>query len=84
MLFTDDSETVRRTAGRCWNALEPDELAKRGSLLGAYVQSIGPNVDVSLLIDNLHNAHQRLPPEVLELAERAVVAYGPSVPSCKC
>ena len=76
-LFLDESEAVRRAAARCWNALEPDELARRGSLLRAYVQSIGPDADVTLLTHALERSHEPLPAEVCDLAERAVVAYGP-------
>ena len=75
-LFLDESEAVRRAAARCWNALEPDELAKRGSLLRAYVQSIGPDADVTVLTHALERSHEPLPTEVCDLAERAVVAYG--------
>ncbi len=76
-LFADESEVVRRAAARCWNALESDELAKRGSLLTAYVQSIGPDANVTVLTHKLRRAHEPLPPVVCELAERAVSAYGP-------
>ncbi len=76
-LFGDESKAVRRSAARCWAALEPDELAKRGSLLGAFVESIGPNDDVSFLAYTLEQSHAQLPSEVCELAERAVDAYGP-------
>ena len=76
-LFADESETVRRAAARCWDALEPDDLAKRGSLLRAYVQSIGPEADVTVLTHALERSHEPLPAEVCELAERAVDAYGP-------
>ena len=76
-LFQDESEAVRRAAARCWNTLKPDELAKRGSLLGAFVNSIGPDIDVRLLIHTLEQSHERLPSEVCELAERVVEAYGP-------
>ena len=76
-LFTDDSDAVRHAAARCWNALEPDELAKRGSLFSAYVRSIGPDADVTVLTHMLERSHEPLPTEVCDLAERAVVAYGP-------
>ena len=76
-LFADESEAVRGAAARCWNALEPDELVKRGSLLSAYVRSIGPDADVTVLTNMLERAHAPLPAEVCDLAERAVVAYGP-------
>ena len=76
-LFADESEAVRHAAGRCWNALKPDEVAKRGSLLSAYVGSIGPDADVTVLTHALKQSHEPLPAEVCDLAERAVVAYGP-------
>ena len=77
ILFMDESEAVRHAAARCWNALKPDELTKRGSLLRAYVQSIGPDGDVTVLTHALVASHEPLPPEVCDLAERAVVSYGP-------
>ena len=40
-LFGDASEAVRREASRCWIALEPDQIASRGSLIGAFAQSLG-------------------------------------------
>ena len=76
-LFADESEAVRHAAARCWDALEPDELTRRGSLLSAYVQSIGPDADVTVLTHMLERSHEPLPTEVCDLAERAVVAYGP-------
>ena len=72
MLFRDESDVVRRSAARCWGAFEPDELAKRGSLLGAFVESIGPDGDMFILTYTLEQSHERLPSEVCELAERAV------------
>ena len=77
VLFKDESEVVRRAAAWCWNVLKPDELAKRGPLLGAFVDSIGPDIDVGLLIHTLEQSHERLPSEICELAERVVEAYGP-------
>ena len=77
VLFADESGAVRRAAARCWNALKPDELATCGSLLGAFVQAVRPGVDVSLLVYRLQESHAPLPPEVCDLAERAVAAYGP-------
>ena len=77
ILFRDESDEVRRSAARCWSALEPDELAKRGSLLGAFVESIGPEDDITVLVYTLEQSHERLPSEVCALAERTVTAYGP-------
>ncbi len=76
-LFWDEDNTVRQSAAACWRTLKPDELAKRGSLLGAFVESIDPNVDVFILVHKLEQSHERLPFEVCELAERVVKAYGP-------
>ena len=77
VLFHDESAAVRSAAARCWAALEPDELARRGPLLGAFVESIGPDVDVSRLIHRLGESRELLPAEVCGLAERVVSAYGP-------
>lgn len=76
MLFTDESEAVRQAASRCWVTLEPDQIASQGSLIGAFVQSMGPGGDVSILASRLQEARRPLPAEVCDLAERAVVAYG--------
>ena len=76
LLFADESKAVKKAASGCWDELGPDELAKRRSLLGAFVQAIDPDLDVSLLIDTLDKSHERLPPEVCELAEEVVRAYG--------
>ena len=75
-LFADESEAVRREAARCWEALDPDEIARRGALLIAYVRSIGPDADVTTLTHELERSQEPLPVEVCELAERAVAAYG--------
>ncbi len=77
VLFRDGSKTVRQSAARCWSVLEPNELAKRGSLLGAFVDSIDPHDDVTVLVYTLKQSHERLPPEICKLAERVVAAYGP-------
>ena len=76
-LFWDEDNTVRQSAATCWKALKPDELAKRGSLLGAFMESINSDVDVFILVHKLEESHERLPSEVCELAERVVKAYGP-------
>ena len=76
-LFVDESEAVRCAAAGCWNALGPDELTKRGYLLSAYIKSIGPDADVTMLTHGLRRSQKPLPGEVCELAERAVAAYGP-------
>ena len=76
-LFWDEDNTVRQSAATCWRALKPDELAKRGSLLGAFMESINSDVDVFILIHKLEQSRERLPSEVCKLAERVVKAYGP-------
>lgn len=77
VLFWDESKAVRQSAARCWSALEPNELAKRGFLLSAFVDSIDPHDDVTVLVYTLKQSHEQLPPEICELAERVVAAYGP-------
>ena len=76
-LFSDASEEARRAASRCWAVLEPDEVAKRGSLLGAFVQSMGRGGDAYLLLHGLEESHLPLPVEVCDMAERVVTAYDP-------
>ena len=75
-LFSDESEAVRREASRCWVMLEPDQIASRGSLIRAFAQSMGSGGDVGILGYRLRQARRSLPPEVCELAERTVAAYG--------
>ena len=75
-LFSDESEAVRREASRCWVMLEPDQIASRGSLIRAFAQSMGSGGDVGILGYRLKEVRRSLPPEVCELAERAVAAYG--------
>ena len=77
VLFADASEDVSRAASRCWAVLDPSEFAKRGSLLGAFVQSMGRGGDAYLLLHGLEESHSPLPVEVCDLAERAVIAYDP-------
>ena len=78
-LFRDENKAVRQSASRCWSELEPDELAKRGSLLDEFVESIDPDVDVNVLVHTLEQSHERLSPAVCALAERVVAAYGHKV-----
>ena len=75
-LFADESTAVRQAASRCWIVLEPDQVASRGSLIGAFAQSMGSGGDVSVLVDRLGQARRPLPAEVCDLAERAIAAYG--------
>ena len=74
-LFTDDCEAVRKEAGRCWLALEPDQIASRGALIGAFAQSLGSDGEMDILLYRLQGAQRHLPTEVCDLAERAVAAY---------
>jgi len=76
-LFGDEDDTVRQSAAGCWRALEPDEVAKRGSLLGAFMESIGFDIGVFILVHKLEQSHEPLPSEVCEWAERVVTACGP-------
>ena len=75
-LFGDEDDTVRQSAAGCWRALEPDEVAKRSTLLGAFMESIGSNVDVFILAHKLKQSHEPLPSEVCEWAERVVTTCG--------
>ena len=75
-LFDDQSDLVRREASRCWVHLQPDQVAARGSLIGAFAHSLASARDVSLLAYRLKDARQPLPAEVYTLAERALEAFG--------
>lgn len=76
-LFTDESDVVRQAASRCWAVLKPDEVASRGSLIGAFAESMYPSDDITVLAFRLQEAQRPLPDEVCSLAERVVEAYGP-------
>ena len=80
-LFADESEAVQKAASRCWSALEPDQIASRGSLIGAFAQSMGPGTDIAMLVHGLRNSKRPLPVELCDLAERAVLAFGPRAAS---
>ena len=75
-LFSDESEAVRREASRCWIALEPDQIASRGSLIGAFAQSLGADGNMDMLLHRLQEARGPIPIEVCDLAEHAVATYG--------
>ena len=75
-LFEDESDLVRREASRCWVYLQPDQIASRGSLIGAFAQSLRSASDVSLLSYRLKEARRPLPAEVCDLAEHAIAAFG--------
>ena len=77
ILFGDEDDTVRQSAAGCWRALEPNEVAKRGALLGAFMESVSSDVDVFTLVYKLKQSHEPLPSEVCEWAERVVTACGP-------
>ena len=74
--FADDSPAVRKAASRCWNYLEPDQIATQGSLIGYFAQTLAPGDEVSVLVHKLQEAQQPLPAEICDLAERAVVVFG--------
>ena len=75
-LFEDESDLVRREASSCWVHLQSDQVAARGSLIGAFAHSLASARDVSLLAYRLKDARQSLPAEVCTLAERALEAFG--------
>ncbi len=75
-LFTDESEAVRQAANTCWNELEPDQIAARGSLIAAFARSPAFGTGSTVLMHRLQEAQRPLPREVCDLAERAVAAYG--------
>ena len=75
-LFMDESEAVRRAARTCWNALDPDQIASRGSLIAAFARSPAFGARSIGLLHRLQKAQRALPPEVCDLAEHAVAAYG--------
>ena len=71
-LFEDESDLVRREASSCWVHLQPDQIASRGSLIGAFAHSLDSARDVSLLAYRLKDARRPLPAEVCVVAERAL------------
>ena len=76
-MLDDESDAVRRAAGRCWASLTPDQLAARGEFIGAFARS--PEfVDsrAGYLLHRLEEAEVPLPMEVCALAERALDEYG--------
>ena len=75
-LFEDESDLVRREASSCWVHLQPDQIASRGSLIGAFAHSLDSARDVSLLAYRLKDARRPLPAEVCVVAERALAAFG--------
>ena len=79
--FRDESEAVRKEASHCWSTLEPDEIAARGSLIGAFAQSMGSGSDIGSLAYRLEDTRQPLPVQVCDLAESAITAFGPKASS---
>ena len=75
-LFADESEAVREAASGCWRALEPDQIATRGSLIGAFAKSLRPGADIAMLVHGLRESQRPLPVELCDLADRAVLAFG--------
>jgi len=74
--FADDSPAVRNAARRCWNFLEPDQIATRGPLIGVFAETLEPGDEVSVLVHKLREAQEPLPAELCALSDRAVVAFG--------
>ena len=74
--FADDSQAVREAARRCWNHLEPDQIATRGPLIGVFAETLAPGDEMSVLVHKLQEAEESLPAELCDLAEQAVVAFG--------
>ena len=74
--LADDSPAVRIAARRCWNFLEPDQIARRGPLIGVFAETLAPGDEVSVLVHKLQEAEEPLPAELCDLAEQAVVAFG--------
>ena len=74
--FADDSTAVRSAARRCWTFLNPDQIAKRGPLIGVFAQTLLPEDEVSVLVHKLQEAQAPLPAELCDLVEQAVVAFG--------
>ena len=75
-LFTDDSAAVRREASTCWFALKPDQVASRGSLIGAFAKSMESGDGTSHLAHRLKESRRPLPPELCDVGKSAVAAYG--------
>lgn len=75
-LFVDESEDVRREAGGCWLRLNPDQIAARGSLIGAFAEAMKSDTDANIIAYQLREARRPLPAEVCDLAQRTVAAFG--------
>ena len=81
-MFNDESEVVREAAARCWHSLSPDQIAEQGPLLGAFARSKAfAEFRVSALLRRLEESSLPLPAELCDIAERALVAYGPKAAS---
>ena len=81
--FADESEAVRKEASRCWSILDPDEIALRGSLIGAFVQSAGSSNDMKTLVYRLEGTRRHIPVQVCDLAEYAIKTYGSKASSLR-
>ena len=75
-LFVDECESVRREAGGCWLRLNPDQLASRGPLIGAFAEAMRSDSDANIIAYRLREAQRSLPAEVCDLAQSAVAAFG--------
>ena len=81
-LFDDESQEVRQAASNCWHRLAPDELARKGALIGTFARSRSFNEhSAGMLAHCLERIQQRPPIEVCDLAERAVAEFGDRVTS---
>ena len=76
LLFADESETVRQAASQCWRFLTSDQVASYGSLIDSFIQSMGPEANVHILLYRLKDSRSSLPVELCDLAERLVGVYG--------
>ena len=79
--FANESPAVREAAGTCWRNLEPDQIASRGHLIGAFAQALQPDANVSVLVHRLGEATRSLPAEVCDLGERSIETFGPRAAS---
>ena len=81
VFFANESPAVREAAGTCWRNLEPDQIASRGHLIGAFAQALPPDANVSVLVHRLGEATRSLPAEVCDLGERSIETFGPRAAS---
>ena len=74
LLFQDSSGLVRQAAADCWRVLEPDQVAKYGSLIRSYAQSLQSGDRFNLLLNRLNEARVALPAEVCGIGEQILGA----------